>query len=196
MKHCNVAPNASVRAARGFTLVEVLVSLIVISVGLLGIAKIQALAYASTGTAGVRSLAAIEAASLASAMHANRGYWSVASPANASITLQGTLFASADSAFQAALNLADPGCIATDNSSVACASPTTVAEYDLWHWARELKGVLPNSGAVITCPNGAPPVNCTIAVTWNEKLVAINSSGNNAPAGLSGTQTYSLYVEP
>jgi len=41
---------------QGFTLVEVLVALLVTAVGLLGIAKIQALAYASTGSASVRSL--------------------------------------------------------------------------------------------------------------------------------------------
>ena len=33
--------------SRGFTLIEIMVALIVISVGLLGIAKLQALAYAS-----------------------------------------------------------------------------------------------------------------------------------------------------
>ena len=67
---------AQSRAWRGFTLVEVLVALIIIGVGMLGIAKIQALAYASTGTAALRALAALEASSLAASMRANRGYWS------------------------------------------------------------------------------------------------------------------------
>ena len=40
----------------GFSLIEVMVALIIVSVGLLGIAKMQALAYASTGIAGKRSL--------------------------------------------------------------------------------------------------------------------------------------------
>ena len=61
--------------ARGFSLIEVLVALVVVSIGLLGIAKMQAIAYSSTGVASKRSLAAIEAASLASSMHANRAYW-------------------------------------------------------------------------------------------------------------------------
>ena len=50
----------------GVTLVEVLVALIIIAVGMLGLAKIQALAYASTGIASSQSLAAMQASSLVS----------------------------------------------------------------------------------------------------------------------------------
>jgi type IV pilus assembly protein PilV len=76
------------RQSGGFSLVEVMVALIVMSIGLLGIAKMQAAALSNTAIARTRSLAAIEAASLAASMHANRGYWS--SPAvAASITIQG-----------------------------------------------------------------------------------------------------------
>ena len=65
-------------ARNGFTIIEVMVALVVISIGLLGIAKMQALALASTSTSRLRSLAAIQAASLGSAMHANRAYWAAA----------------------------------------------------------------------------------------------------------------------
>src|SRR5258708_27544807 len=60
--------------AHGFTLIEVMVALVITAIGLLGIAKIQALAYASTGSAGLRSLVALQASSLAASMHANRNY--------------------------------------------------------------------------------------------------------------------------
>src|ERR1700761_8386395 len=59
----------------GLTLLDVLVSLIIISIGLLGIAKIHALAYSSTSTAGTRSLVALQAAGLAASMHGNRTFW-------------------------------------------------------------------------------------------------------------------------
>ena len=67
---------ASARArAGGFTLLEVMVAVVVTAIGLLGIAKIQALAYASTTTASVRSLVALQASGLAASMHADRFYW-------------------------------------------------------------------------------------------------------------------------
>src|ERR1700678_1427642 len=58
--------------AGGFTLLEVMVAVVVTAIGLLGIAKIQALAYASTTTASVRSLVALQASGLAASMHADR----------------------------------------------------------------------------------------------------------------------------
>ena len=84
-------------AIRGFSMVEVLVAVIIIAIGMLGVAKLQAVAMSSTGVARMRSLAAIEAASLADAMHANRGYWAAATAptftvANSVITVNsGTL---------------------------------------------------------------------------------------------------------
>ena len=44
---------------RGFSLIEVMVAIVVISAGLLGIAKLQALALSNTSTARLRSLAAL-----------------------------------------------------------------------------------------------------------------------------------------
>ena len=59
----------------GFSLVEVMVALIIICVGLLGIAKLQALMLSNTGTSRMRALAALEASSIAATMHADRDYW-------------------------------------------------------------------------------------------------------------------------
>src|SRR5204863_9281896 len=63
------------RFLAGFSLLEVLVTLIVIAIGLLGLAKTQAAAVSNTQVSRVRSLIALQAESLAGAMHGNRGYW-------------------------------------------------------------------------------------------------------------------------
>ena len=171
---------------RGFSLVEVMVALVVISVGLLGIAKMQALAYASTSTAGMRSLAAIEAASLASAMRANRRYWA-AGAAPVAITITGTTISDATLAATAtAPNYCTPA------GTVPC-SPATLAAFDLHRWAAALSALLPNSTATVSCPTAVTPISCTIQVNWDEKLVAINSQGAG-PA--MQAPTYVLHVEP
>jgi type IV pilus assembly protein PilV len=180
-------------AARGFTMVEVLVALIITSVGLLGIAKMQALAYASTGTASVRSLVAIQAASLATTMRANRAYWSVGS-APATITITGTTI---DDATLAGVDISGNVCRSGGGGTLC--PPATLAAYDLKTWANALNAVIPNSSpkTVINCPLGSIPMNCTIKISWTEKAVAINDQGSaDLAASKIAAPLYTLYVEP
>jgi type IV pilus assembly protein PilV len=170
---------------RGFTLLEVLVSLIIISIGLLGIAKIHALAYASTSTAASRSLVALQVSGLASSMHADRGYWATG--------LQTTLITISGPTVQDGALGTPANCIAS--AGPAC-TPDIMAAYDLQTYAAQLSQLLPNSNptTTITCP--APtPVTCTIVVTWTEKTVSVNQQGQNATTA-TFSPSYMLYVEP
>jgi type IV pilus assembly protein PilV len=173
------------RHSNGFSLVEVLVALIVMSVGLLGIAKMQAAALSNTAVAGTRSLAAIEAASLAASMHSNRGYWSAPTVAT-SITLQG------------AAVTPSPGAL-TDCMAVSC-PPANLAAYDLQQWTTAALQVLPpDYQASITCAATETPPNCTIRIQWAEKSVGVNQDGaaqaENDAIDLN-LPKYELYVEP
>jgi len=176
--------------SRGFSLVEVMVAVIVICVGLLGIAKMQALSLSNTTTARLRSLAAIEAASLASAMHSNRQYWAnTALPFNAALSATGVI-TSSDAALAAQ---------ATATSLTACfgaqCAALPLAAFDLARWSNNMTGMLPNPTATISCPANpgvnAPP-SCTITISWRERSVAINQQQTVALA----LPTYTLYVEP
>jgi type IV pilus assembly protein PilV len=182
---------ASVRGSSGFSLIEVMVALIVLSVGLLGIARLQSLALSSTQVASQRSLAAIEAASLAAAMHENRGYWVNSDPAGATITIQGTTFTYTTGA--PLLSAAgSPNC----TSIATPCTPTQLAAYDLQGWATTLNKLLPNENSVISCGT-VTPVSCTITIFWSENAVAINAQ--EASAGTTANMqipTYMLYVEP
>jgi type IV pilus assembly protein PilV len=191
------------RGVRGFSLIEVLVALIVVSVGLLGIAKMQAVAYSSTGVASKRSLAAIEAASLASAMHANRAYWSVNGSVPALTTVTGSVVTAST----------DPQLLAVTDCTAAggpC-TPAQLAAYDLNGvngWAPTLKQLLGTSDqATITCVNPAvstAPVTCTVNIQWTENQVAANTQEAQAAnaAAAAGTTaalqlpSYTLYIEP
>lgn len=180
--------------SRGFSLVEVLIALLVLSVGLLGIAKMEALALSSTSVASRRALAAVEAASLADSMHANRGYWGTA--ANVAITIAGTTISNG------------PGAAAADCSSGGANAPCSaanLASYDLQSWANALSALLPSDQATVTC-NTSTPLECSIQIQWSEQAVGMNNAqtqSTSTPAGeTAGTSaaiqntTYTLYVEP
>jgi type IV pilus assembly protein PilV len=184
------------RRERGFSLVEVLVSVIVIAIGLLGIAKIQGLAFSSMGVASMRSLAAIEASSLAASMHANRAYWGQGGVAVVPITVTGTAISDP--------TLATPAdCTTATKPNPPNCTLAQLAAYDLQTWAGVVSGVpplLPGAQTTIQCSNivGAP-VSCTVTITWVENTVGINQQGANTTAtlpSLATQQSYVLTVEP
>ena len=192
---------------RGFSLVEVMVAVVVICVGLLGIAKLQALALSNTSTARLRSLAALEAASLASAMHSNREYWAGTPPTSVVVTSNpaaapptivssdAAMGATATADLGAAFPAMPQACVGNAASGPVCPAPN-LAAFDLAWWLTSLNSLLPNPGATINCSNAAPAA-CTIQITWTESAVAMNSQETNAPnAQQFQTPTYTLYVEP
>ncbi len=103
----------------GFSLIEVMVALIIIAVGMLGIAKMQALALSTTQSSGTRSLVAIEAASLAASMHANRDYWATSAPSSFTVSVQAT------GSGPSSVVITDPTSALSANPS--CGAPTLAA---------------------------------------------------------------------
>jgi type IV pilus assembly protein PilV len=187
------------RHARGLTLIEVLVALVVISIGLLGIAKMQALSIASTRVSSMRSLIAIEAASIASAMHANSSYWR-------NVT-------TSPSDFTASSGANSSGAFAMTSSDTAMAAQTTVclnpsagctasqmAAYDLTQWGQAIMQVMPTANGRIDCSGSATtpanPVTCSITVQWIESYVGMNAATQYTSAAATQTLTYNLVVQP
>jgi type IV pilus assembly protein PilV len=195
------------RQQRGFTLIEVMVAVIVMCAGLLGVAKMQALALASTNVANVRSVVAIEAASLAATMHENRAYWAVLEPTantNGTITITSTgptatpTITAADTAFATTQDCTSGGGTKTSASLPWCNTSAKVAAYDLQQWANAVNKVMPNYTATIVC-NNSTPVSCTVQVTWTERAVALNKQEVSATGSSSSylqAPTFTLFVEP
>jgi type IV pilus assembly protein PilV len=177
---------------RGFSLFEVLVTLVVLGVGLLGIAKMQALALSSTGVASMRSLAALEASSLAASMRADRAFWAQGgvAPGPLGITVTGTVIS--DPVLAAPADCTTAGGVNPPNCP-----PATLAAYDLQSWAAAVNRLLPGPVSTIICSTTVnAPVDCTIQISWGENAVAMNSQGTSTAGATFNVPTYTLYVEP
>ena len=204
------------RAARGFSMVEVLVALIIIAVGLLGIAKMQALLLANTGVSRTRALIALEASSLASSMHADRSYWANAAswgnvPGGLTVTinpLAATPVSASDTALQSAIGSASgaaggspsitgtgaPAACETGGALAPC-STVNMAAYQLTQWEQAMSNLVGNAQSGIACNQINSVVTCTITVTWTENTVNANTQEQqNGTAFLN--QTYQLVVNP
>jgi type IV pilus assembly protein PilV len=206
---------------RGFTLIEVLVALIIIGVGMLGIAKLQAMSYASTGTASFRSVAAIQAASLAAAMRANRNYWTApAAPATGGMPATGATMIVTSGSSVPTVSINDVGVVLNVTPPIPSCTytgvqlqPNVIAGCDLSNWAASINTLLPAVNASVTCAPATPvssvpqPIGCTIQLNWSENQTGINSqsigaansvaASNSTGTSVNGVQTnYTLYVEP
>ncbi len=203
------APTVNVarhRRSAGFSLIEVMVAVIVLCVGLLGIARMQSLALSSTSVSSKRSIAAIQAASLAALMHENRGYWIQGDPAGALFTIKGATVGSAitiDGTSYTWTGAAALAAAGSPNCTATC-TPTQLAAYDLKQWAAAVNTVLPNVSTLIKCGT-VTPVSCMATISWSESAVAVNSQqaaaaqaavGNSASTAKMQIPTYTVYIEP
>src|SRR5215831_18406550 len=152
--------------ASGFTLLEVLVALLVMSIGLLGIGKMMLLSARANDSAYMRSQATALAYTMLDALRANR-----------------------DAAVSQGYDTAQvvPKRLACATAAPGCNSGQ-VAQNDTFLWNQALGTALPNgAGSVVTVaspdPNtGANNVTATITVTWADK-VAEQSFGDPLAAG-------------
>ncbi len=182
-------PSPSMRRAAGFTLVELLVTLIIVSVGILGIAKMEAAGVAESGVSRVRSLMTFQAESLAGSMRANRSYWASKFTTAPSFTLVTT----GTQTYPTSANGTDATCVST-----VCTGPQ-MAYADLKLWRDNFLASFPGAAATITCSGSCttgttPPASYDITLTWNEKSVAVNRSG--AGTGTTLPVSMVLHIQP
>lgn len=150
---------------RGFSLIEVLVAVLIFSIGLLGLASLMIMSTRSDQAAYMRTQVAFLAQSMADRMSANPvGVWN----GNYNTTYPNTTTQTCD---------ATTGC-----------SPANLANYDQQMWSAQLNTFLPNPSAQITCTNPTaytpstsqlnlrPPYggNCYMTIQWQERGVGPN----------------------
>ena len=179
-------------SASGFTLLEVLIALVVVAVGLLGLAKMQAMALASSQVNGVRALIAFQANSFAATMHANRAFWA-GGGAPATFSLAGTTITDPGGV----LGATPPSCAATAMPSSPRCSPAQLAAFDAQAWAANMNAQFPTYSAAGTCATPLTgSVTCRFTITWLEQFVAAGATAVADSEGTGGTRSFTLYIEP
>jgi type IV pilus assembly protein PilV len=131
--------------AMGFTLIETMVALLVLSVGMIGVAALHGQSLAASGTAIHRSAAINLAGDMADRIRVNRG---------------------AEDAYEAAAadnNCDDP----TGSGGVDCTEDQMAAQ-DLFIWEAQVAATLPGGQGVVAVDTATNPTSYTVTVSWDE----------------------------
>jgi type IV pilus assembly protein PilV len=165
------------RSGSGFTLIEVMVSLVILSIGLLGVAKLVMLSSHSNDSAYLRSQATALAYQILDDMSANRNT---------------ALEHGYDSTLAAGATPSNPGfsCAGTGN---LCSAPANLALYDVYAWQTRLQTALPGAAASVAtvAPAGFTSTTATIIVSWND-AVAQSAFGAVADGTAVANQSVTL----
>ncbi|MEP6906718.1 MAG: type IV pilus modification protein PilV [Pseudoxanthomonas sp.] len=169
---------------RGASLIEVMMSVLVFSVGLIGLAGLMVVATRSNHAAYLRTQVTFLASNMANRMSANPvGVWDGSYNSSA--------YPVTDSS-------------ADCETGTGC-NPVALALHDQVLWSRQLKTFLPNPSATVHCDGGAvagfgstPPLNlrppyggnCAMTISWIESGVGDESHRGNV------TQTFAWEFQP
>lgn len=159
-----------IQKQRGFTLIEILITVVILAIGLLGLAGLVLESMRNNQGAYLRTQASILAYDMADRMRANKeraGDYAAFTTDGASTTL--------------------PACA---SASTGC-TPAAQAGVDLVEWTRQIQGegsdmvLLP--GGVGTITQDATSLSYTVTVTWDE----VSREGDQGEA-ISGDSSYSV----
>jgi type IV pilus assembly protein PilV len=129
----------------GFTLIETMVALLVLSVGMIGVAALHGQALSASGTAVRRSLAIGLASDIADRIRVNR---------------------SAQLAYENAA--ADNDCDEpTGGGGIDC-TPAEMAAHDLFLWQAQVGQSLPGGQGAVDVDVTTNPTTYTVTVSWDE----------------------------
>jgi type IV pilus assembly protein PilV len=154
--------------AAGFTLIEVLVSTIILAIGLLGLASMQTLALKDNRDAFFYSQASSLAYEMSDRMKVNASVWQGAVPTAASI------------------------CTSTDNcNTVTGCTPAAMAAYDYCAWKAN---VVSRIGTTATATVAVSPSGSVCTGDATKRCLTISWPRNNLT--LSASNTFQLEIQP
>jgi type IV pilus assembly protein PilV len=153
----------SISASRGFTIIEVAIAMLILSVGLLGVAGLQATGMKSTYDSHQRSIAMTQARDLADRIRANLTGMRLGEYVNTIPTTQPS-----------------PDC---ESPGSAC-DATQLAMSDLYNWDNANRELLPAGQGELTCTD-VDPTTPALLEPGTACLVTLRWDGNRE--GATGT---------
>lgn len=155
LKNTRAEPGTQSRWTRGFTLLEVMISLVVLAIGVMGVIGLQTQTYKQLQTSQNLSKAALLASDMADRMLANRDQ-----------ALAGAYLHDSSTASETPPT---PNC-----GSEAC-DAAQLAAYDIWYWQREVLGVEtdPNSGETRKMPGSLPAASAEVLDVAGEYIILV-----------------------
>ncbi len=145
----------------GFTLLEALITIVVVSIGLLGILGLQTVSLVNTQVSAARSIATVAADNMADRIRANP-------------------VGDADDDYDALAP--QPGAAKPDCSS-GC-EPAEIAALDAWEWNDRLAEQLPDGKGYVDCVQRIDDECRTynITIVWLERDIAAERNADAPPA--------------
>lgn len=143
-QHRNKAPRLK---STGFTLLEVMVAMVIFSIGLLGLASLQAQSLQFSHSAYLKSQATFYAYDVLDKMRANRVV-ALAGSYNAAVGSTGT----------------NKGCYDISGNCTA----SDMALHDIFDW-KQLLATLPNGNGAVTSTVSASTTVFLVTVTWDDR---------------------------
>lgn len=134
-------PNSSPTLQRGISLIEVLITIVILAIGLLGISALQITSMRNQNDSYARSLAVQQAGDMAERMQANEAGVTAGNYNNISTTP------------------ADPNCFASGCTAAQ------MAQYDAYEWNTDNAALLSNGAGTVAGPDAAGQY--LISVSWD-----------------------------
>lgn len=173
----------SLTRQHGFTLVEVLISVLVLAIGLLGIAGLQNFGMRQTLNSHMLSIANSQADDMVERMQANNEELSKVKKNPPQATAYDAING----------NEVDPGCIPAKSCTSA-----QLAQYDAFVWSTANKKLLHDdgSGSVTSSVTNNGDGTFTIAISWRELALSDEEDAADGNVDNMVTKTYATRFQP
>lgn len=163
--------------------------MLIIMIGMLGVAGMQALAVHNSTQAHIRTLAGIDAHSLASTMRANSSFWTDVGQAPQTVSIQNN----ANS-----ISITPTSLVTGKDCAAATCTPAESAGYTVNQWAEVLKQLPSGASATISRlpTNGVSATAYAVTVNWSERLMQAQGAKAVTQANEKQQHSTTVVVQP